>query len=112
MASPLAMARALAGATSTDSHYDAPRERVLARGWHVIADAFELADFTAFPCSPLEGALDEPLWDTREDGALRVLSNVCTHRGACLLEAPRATRNAHERAVAWLHARLAWDLGV
>src|SRR5258706_16479718 len=41
--------------------------RVLARGWHVAADASEIAvNETAFPFTLLPGVLDEPLVLTRD----------------------------------------------
>jgi choline monooxygenase len=71
------------------AHFEAQRERVLARGWHVVGDAalFEDPSVTATPCA----LVDTPLLLTREDGAVRALSNVCTHRGALLCDAPCST---------------------
>lgn len=40
------------------------------------------------PFTLLEGSLDEPLVLTRDGEAERVLSNVCTHRGALLADVP------------------------
>jgi len=58
-------------------------EHVLARGWHVVADASRVAAMeTAAPTTLLPGVLDEPLVVTRDrEGRLHCLSNVCTHRG-------------------------------
>jgi len=40
------------------------------------------------PFRLLPGSLDEPLLLTRDDAGLHCVSNVCTHRGALLLEEP------------------------
>ena len=58
-------------------------DRVLARGWHVVADAAEVAAReTVLPLTLLPGVLDEPLVITRDrKERLHCLSNVCTHRG-------------------------------
>ncbi|HJL16257.1 MAG TPA: SRPBCC family protein [Sandaracinaceae bacterium LLY-WYZ-13_1] len=74
------------------STYGAPvrwaRQReLLARSWSFVADHRAL-DAAASPTTFLEGALDEPLMIVRDDGRLRLLSNVCTHRAARLLDAP------------------------
>jgi choline monooxygenase len=64
------------------------RERVFARTWQWIGDLGEVAK----PCSLaprelLPGLLDEPLLLARdEQGGLRCLSNVCTHRGNILVK--------------------------
>lgn len=57
------------------------RERLFPRTWH-FSHAGETETLT--PWTMLPGCLDEPLlWS-----AGRCLSNVCTHRGATLVEAP------------------------
>ncbi len=63
--------------------YDLQRDRVMRRGWQVVADAASLREpGQARPVTLLEGCLDEPLLLTRDGGgALHGLSNVCTHRG-------------------------------
>ncbi len=68
--------------------YACLRERVLARTWHMLAHTGELpAGEGATPRVLLPGALDEPCVLTRDlAGTVRVLSNVCTHRGAVLVE--------------------------
>lgn len=87
-------ARALPGTAYTDpARYEAQRERVLARGWHVLEDRFALGTASAVPCRLLGGSIDEPLMLTREGDQTRALSNVCTHRGALLLDAPCAARS-------------------
>jgi choline monooxygenase len=77
------------------------RERVLARSWQIVAHESQLRldedgqgealTPGAWPLRFLPGSVDEPLLLTRDDrGALRCLSNVCTHRAATVLEAPCA----------------------
>ena len=63
-------------------------ERVLARSWQVVGDADRLkAPGHVLPLTLLEGSLDEPLLLTRaDDGEVRCLSNVCTHRGMLVVE--------------------------
>jgi choline monooxygenase len=73
--------------------YTQMRERVFARSWHWLgrpADEPGLSEPGALsPLSLLPGLLDEPLlWARDEAGHLRLLSNVCTHRGKLLVEAP------------------------
>ena len=78
----------VARATTLDErlHYDAGLharvvESVFARSWQILpSTAHRVTPFTL-----LEGSLDEPLQIVRDDaGEERVLSNVCTHRGALL----------------------------
>lgn len=77
-----------------DDAFEAVRERVFARTWQWLGS---LADVTApgslAPRDLAPGFLDEPLLLARDDGgALRCLSNVCTHRGNLLVrQACRAT---------------------
>jgi choline monooxygenase len=66
------------------------RERLFARSWQWVGS---LADASApaslAPRELLPGLLDEPLLLARDRaGALRCLSNVCTHRGNLLVQAP------------------------
>jgi choline monooxygenase len=69
-------------------------EEVLARSWL----AYPGADVPTEPARVqpwvlLPGALDEPLlWTRDEAGALRLMSNVCTHRGFVLAERPCAAK--------------------
>jgi choline monooxygenase len=68
--------------------YRKQKERVFARSWQWIGAADSVkAPGHVLPRTLLEGCLDEPLVLTRaDDGALRLLSNVCTHRGALVVE--------------------------
>ncbi len=63
-------------------------QRVLARSWQMVGDASRLkAPGHVLPLTLLEGSLDEPLLlSCADDGQLRCLSNVCTHRGMLVVE--------------------------
>jgi len=68
--------------------FELARERVFARTWQWLG---ELADVAApnslSPRELLPGLCNEPLLLSRDgDGALRCLSNVCTHRGNILVK--------------------------
>jgi len=68
--------------------YELQRERIFARSWQPVPDAGNLkAPGHVRPFTLLEGCLDEPLVLVRDrGGVLRCLSNVCTHRGALVVE--------------------------
>jgi choline monooxygenase len=68
--------------------YRHQRETVFARSWQWIGDANQArAPYRAAPFTLLEGCLDEPLVLTCDgEGTVRCLSNVCTHRGALVVE--------------------------
>lgn len=66
---------------------DQVTEEVLAGGWHWIGHVSEFGRRVT-PVVLLPGALDEPLLVVRgeDDGGWLALSNVCTHRGAVVVE--------------------------
>ncbi len=66
------------------------RERIFARAWHWLGPQPEVAEPGALvPHTLLPGLLDEPVLLARDAaGQLRALSNVCTHRGKLLVDAP------------------------
>ncbi len=90
-------ARTLPSWCYTDEAFHAQvRERVFARSWQVLGHGDDLlpASDSAHPLFLLAGCLDEPLVLTRgADGGVRVLSNVCTHRGNRVLRAPCRARH-------------------
>lgn len=73
-----------------DAAWALARERVFARSWQWIGDTADVAEPASLsPREMLAGCLDEPLLLARDaEGVLRCLSNVCTHRGNLLVEAP------------------------
>lgn len=73
-----------------DAAYAACRERVFARTWQWLGDLADVAaPCTLSPRDLLPGLLAEPLLIARDaQGALRCLSNVCTHRANILVGAP------------------------
>ncbi|MBV9774446.1 MAG: aromatic ring-hydroxylating dioxygenase subunit alpha [Gemmatimonadetes bacterium] len=64
------------------------RERVFARSWQFVPGAERVrASGHLLPFTLLEGCLDEPLvLACGDDGEVRCLSNVCTHRGTIVVE--------------------------
>ena len=64
------------------------KERVFARSWQMVRGAERVkAPGHLLPFTMLEGTLDEPLvLAAGDDGVLRCLSNVCTHRGTVVCE--------------------------
>ena len=87
--STIARARTLPARIYSDpAAFDVQRERVFARAWHFIGDTERVkAPGHVLPFTLLEGCLDEPLVLARgDDGELRCFSNVCTHRGALVVE--------------------------
>jgi choline monooxygenase len=70
-----------------DAVYALARERLFARAWHWVGPPAEVAaPGSLAPLDLLPGLLDEPLLLARDEaGALRALSNVCTHRGMPLV---------------------------
>src|SRR5438046_1589543 len=68
--------------------YEIQREKVFARSWQLVGDAARVrAPGRVVPFTLLEGCLDEPLVLTSDESCeVRCLSNVCTHRGALVVE--------------------------
>src|SRR5438034_870613 len=66
----------------------AARERVFAPSWQLVADTSRIkVPGQVYPFTLLEGLLDEPLLLTRDrEDRVHCLSNVCTHRGTCVVE--------------------------
>lgn len=67
--------------------FAAVRDQVFARSWQWLGPTDEVAAHGSMaPRTLLPGLLDEPLLLARDaQGALRCLSNVCTHRGAVMV---------------------------
>src|SRR5438876_2336639 len=66
----------------------AARELVFAPSWQLVADTSRIkVPGQVYPFTLLEGLLDEPLLLTRDrEDRVHCLSNVCTHRGTCVVE--------------------------
>jgi choline monooxygenase len=86
---------AKASTIHTDFYTDADtfqhsREKIFARSWQFIGDTDRLNGAGhATPCTLLEGFIHESVLLTRDmENNLHCLSNVCTHRGAILIEKP------------------------
>jgi choline monooxygenase len=70
--------------------FEACRSRIFARSWHWVAEVSAVQEpGQVWPYTLLPGVLNEPLLFSRDrQGRLHHLSNVCTHRGKVLVEAP------------------------
>ncbi|HEU5210478.1 MAG TPA: aromatic ring-hydroxylating dioxygenase subunit alpha [Longimicrobiales bacterium] len=68
--------------------YRLQQERIFARSWQWVGTRAQLrTPGRTVPFTLLDGCLDEPLVLTHDDdGVLHCLSNVCTHRGALVVE--------------------------
>lgn len=87
----ITVAATLPGAFYSDAAaFARMKERVFARTWQWLGTLDDVAAPESLaPRTLLPGYLDEPLLITRDaDGALRCMSNVCTHRGNLLVGAP------------------------
>lgn len=79
--------------------YELSLDKVFARSWQLLTDTKDapppdgMAPFTLLP-----GCLSEPLLLVNNAaGGLYTLSNVCTHRGAILVEEPRSCQSKSMR---------------
>ena len=77
-----------AGVYSEPDYFELQKDRVFARSWQWIGDSARVkAPGRVSPLTLLDGCLNEPLVLTSDDdGKVRCLSNVCTHRGTVLCE--------------------------
>lgn len=74
--------------------FEASKEQIFAQCMHYVGDISLLPDENdAHPLTLLEGLLDEPLLLLRnQQNEVICLSNVCTHRGNLLIDAPCKAR--------------------
>lgn len=74
--------------------FAALKRRAFGRSWQLVADADAIkAPGNVYPCSFIEGAMEEPLVLTRDyDDKVYCLANVCTHRGNTVCEGPATER--------------------
>ena len=77
-----------AAAYSDPAFYAQQKNSVFARSWQWVGDAARVkAPGHVLPFTLLDGCLDEPLVLISDESAeVRCLSNVCTHRGALVVE--------------------------
>src|SRR5947209_10276021 len=70
------------------AYLEALKRRAFARSWQFVADTDVVkAPGNVFPCSLLEGTLEEPILLTRDDDdRVHCVGNVCTHRGNLVCE--------------------------
>src|SRR5689334_2203484 len=73
---------------SDPAYFELQKDRVFACSWQYAGDASRVrAPGRVVPFTLLDGCLSEPLVLTSDDsGTVRCLSNVCTHRGAIVVE--------------------------
>ena len=87
----IARARAPAGATYGSPEIYQRQLDVFAKSWLYAGHLGELGEGRMVrPVALGPGSLDEPILLVRDGGELRGLSNVCTHRGNLLVQAPCA----------------------
>ncbi len=101
----IAKARTLATEFYTDpACFEEAKERIFAASWQLVGDASAVKDAgQCYPFTLLEEYINEPLLLTRDkDNHLHCLSNVCTHRGNILIDAPCQAANLRCR----YHGRL------
>jgi len=93
----ITQARTLPGSFYTDpALFASQKDRVFTPSWQFITDEATAVRIPGqvYPFTLLEGCLDEPLLLARgTDDAVRCMSNVCTHRGTLVCEAPGNERH-------------------
>lgn len=68
----------------SESLWNEAKEKIFARSWQFVGTTNEINNLKPFTI--LENFLDEPVLITKQNGRLKCLSNVCTHRGKILIE--------------------------
>ncbi len=68
------------------AYFELSKEKIFARSWQFLGHASEFTGLN--PTTILPGFIDEPVLVVKADDELKCLSNVCTHRGKILVEAP------------------------
>ncbi|HLQ37746.1 MAG TPA: SRPBCC family protein [Planctomycetota bacterium] len=88
----VARARTPDGGCYGAAAFAAQQQRLFPRTWHLAPiDRQAPEPGQVLPWTMLPGALDEPLlWTRADDGVVRCLSNVCTHRGNVLYDVAAA----------------------
>jgi len=69
------------------AYFEASKEKIFACSWQWVAiNNMEESSDNCIPFTLLDGYLNEPLLITKDDaGNAHCMSNVCTHRGAILV---------------------------
>ncbi|HEV7700653.1 MAG TPA: SRPBCC family protein [Pyrinomonadaceae bacterium] len=81
-------ARTLHSDFYTDERYfNESREKIFARSWQFVGREWDL-EHAITPATILPGMLDEPVLLVKTSEWLSCLTNVCTHRGKVLVDAP------------------------
>jgi choline monooxygenase len=96
VASDIAQAETLPAQVYADpAWYQRARERIFACSWQLVGEAAQLKSAGHVrPFVLLEGCLDEPLLLTVDEKmTAHCLSNVCTHRGALVVEGEGHVKN-------------------
>jgi choline monooxygenase len=75
--------------------FELAKDRIFTSSWQFAMSTDQLpSNGSLSPWTMLEGYLDEPLLFTQDEaGKAHCLSNVCTHRGSILAEAPGASQS-------------------
>lgn len=94
--------RGLPGAFYTDpAFFDYECQTILRQGWHCLGRADEIPGEGDYFTTQI---LNEPLIVVRTGGAIRVLSNVCRHRGMPVAEGAGTTKRFVCSYHAWTYA--------
>jgi choline monooxygenase len=91
----ISVAKTLSTDFYTEARFlEASREKIFGKCWHFAGDTSGLKQpGAAMPFTLLDSFLGEPLLITRDEDKLHCLSNVCTHRGALLIDKPCTVRD-------------------
>ena len=66
------------------------KELLFVKQWQFICDTTKLKHpGDAFPYTFIDGFIEDPLILVNDNGDIKSMSNVCTHRGNILIEEPR-----------------------
>lgn len=69
-----------------EKYFEESKEKIFATSWQLAGRVDEVENLAPFVL--LENFLDERVLFTKDDEALHCMSNVCTHRGAILVDEP------------------------
>ncbi|HRJ28996.1 MAG TPA: aromatic ring-hydroxylating dioxygenase subunit alpha [Cyclobacteriaceae bacterium] len=70
-------------------YYEASKEKIFSKTWHYVGHSGQVQKAGQLaPVTLLSKFMEEPLLLARDNEKLHCLSNVCTHRGAMLVNSP------------------------